>query len=480
MSYNYQNLSLLDARALMLYASQLELKIANTFGVYSGGNKLLFFREDRTSDEYPYISATPTQYITGGQVSQSRYIATDIIGKELTMTHTNVNLPDFVDFAFSLESYAMKDTDNGISIEFEKNDGSEFTVASVQYIIANQTAFRLFGKKTDGTVEVINAGYFDRYTTNTQTGNRWYSDRPNNIFTETVSITSILGYSSSQIFEGCAPILKTNCRVFKNDEYAKDYLLTGALNGLLEEEEEPEEPEEELTSTVLYYYDTMETYEDLGMTKLLNTYHKQIVVRGEEMPLIHERDLVTYSVNANGSVDFHVKNGCDQYLTNVKINGNVEYGINDNLPHNLTYYITHFDTCGFGMYYDSINGYYVKNTIRTNMRGVGANGELMPPESIGLEGDEMLSNSNSADYDVGLSECWLLSKESVQSLGKKFNTTVDRSQDNSSAYVVGDWILGLSAYANPLDVVCDLFYLPVDVGDFVDSTLDSFTFSPIE
>lgn len=265
-------------------------------------------------------------------------------------------------------------------------------------------------------------------------------------------------------------------KVYETIDNAINHLKYGIEDGALGQEESDSE---ELTDTVLYYYDTMELYNDLGMTDLAETYHKQIIVRGSDLPLNLERTLVTYSVNPNGLVDFHVANGGNQYLTNVKIN-QLEYDISDNLSHNLTYYITQFDTCGFGMYYDPINGYYVKNTIKTNMRGIGANGDLIPPESIIREGDEMLSNSNSADYDVGLSECWLLSKESVQSLGKKFNTTVDRSQDNSSAYVVGDWILGLSAYPNPLDVVCDLFYLPVDVGDFVDSTQDSFTFSPIE
>lgn len=265
-------------------------------------------------------------------------------------------------------------------------------------------------------------------------------------------------------------------KVYETIENAINHLKYGIEDGALGQEESDSE---ELTDTVLYYYDTMELYNDLGMTDLVETFHKQIIVRGEDLPLNLERTLVTYSVNPNGLVDFHVANGGDQYLTNVKIN-QLEYDISDNLPHNLTYYITQFDTCGFGMYYDPIRELYVKNTIKTNMRGIGANGDLIPPESIIGEGDEMLGNSNTADYDVGLSECWLLSKESVQALGKKFNTTVDRSQDNSSAYVVGDWIVGLSAYPNPLDVVCDLFYLPVSVDDFVNTTQGSFTFSPIE
>ena len=265
-------------------------------------------------------------------------------------------------------------------------------------------------------------------------------------------------------------------KVYETIDNAINHLKYGIEDGALGQEEGNSE---ELTDTVLYYYDTMELYNDLGMTDLVETYHKQIIVRGEDVPLNLERTLVSYSVNNNGTVDFHVANGGDQYLTNVKIN-QLEYDINDNLSHNLTYYITQFDTCGFGMYYDPIRELYVKNTIKTNMRGIGANGDLIPPESIIGEGDEMLGNSNTADYDVGLSECWLLSKESVQALGKKFNTTVDRSQDNSSAYVVGDWIVGLGAYPNPLDVVCDLFYLPVDVSDFTDSTISYFTFSPIE
>lgn len=474
MSYNYQNLSLLDARALMLYASQLDLKIANTFGVYSGGNKLRFSREEREEDEYPYISATPTQYITGGQVSQSRYIATDIIGKELTMTHTNVNLPDFVDFAFSLESYAMKDTDNGITIEFEKNDGSEFTVASVQYIIANQTAFRLFGKKINGTVEVINAGYFDRYTTNTQTGNRWYSDRPNNIFTETVSISTILGHSSSQIFEGCAPILKTNCRVFKNDEYAQNYLLTGTIEGEVtdEEDEEPEEPEE-FESDVYFYEVFNEYYSDLALTNHILTTNQKYTITFEDYPKgttpIHAQLINNKYMN---NVQFIVANGYGQYITSASSRiGNIEVPITENILSTFMGIRTNY-----GILEDTINDRYCKTTVYTNMPIIGVDGSALPgriPDS-----DDMIGAENGANYECGLSECWLLDTENVSKLASIFNTTIDRSSSGASELVLAEWVQGLSCYSNPLDVVCDLFYMPINVSDYITGSSKSFTLQP--
>lgn len=264
-------------------------------------------------------------------------------------------------------------------------------------------------------------------------------------------------------------------KVYETFDNAVNHLKYGIEDGALGEEEGDSE---ETTDTVLYYYDTMECYNDLGMTDLVETYHKQIIVRGEDVPLNHERDLVTYRVKPNGRVEFWVKNGCDQYLTNVKINNMVEYDINDNLPHNLTYYITQFDTCGFGMYYDSDRELYVKNTIKTNMRGIGSNGDLIPPESIIGEGDEMLGNSNTADYDVGLSECWLLTPESMKTLAKQFNTALDKTADNAQTYITAQWYLGLASYANPLDVICDMFYLPVDIADFCDSSIDYFTFVP--
>lgn len=473
MAYNYQNLSLLDTRALMLYASQLDIKISNTFGVYSGGDKLLFSREERADDEYPFISATPTQYITQGQVSQSRYTATDIIGKTLTMTQTNVNLPDFVDFAFSLESYAMKDTDNGITIEFEKNNNSEFTVASVRNIIANQTAFRLFGKKTDGTVELVNSGYFDRYTTNRQTGDSWYSDRPNNKFNDTVSISTILGHSSSMIYEGCAPILKTNCRVFKNDGYAQNYLETGELEGLLEEPEEPEEPEEEFESEVYFYEVYNEYYSDLALTNHILTTNQKYTITFENYPKgtkpIHAQLINNKYMN---NVQFIVKNGYGQYITSASSRiGNIEVPITTDILSTFMAIRTNY-----GILEDTINDRYCKTVVFTNMPIIGVDGSALPgriPDS-----DDMVGGENGADYECGLSECWLLDTANVSKLATVFNTTIDRSNPGASELVIAEWVQGLSCYSNPLDVVCDLFYMPINVSEYITGSSKSFTLQP--
>lgn len=473
MSYNYQHLSLLDARALMLYASQLDLKIANTFGVYSGGNKLLFTREDRAVDEYPYISATPTQYITDGQVSQSRYTSIDIIGKELTMTHTNVNLNEFEDFAFSLESYAMSDSVNGITIEFEKNDGSEFTIASVQNIIANQTAFRLFGKRTNGTIEVVNAGYFDRYSTNTQSGQKWYSDRPNNKFNVTVGMSSILGHSSSAIYEGCAPILKTNCRIFLNDTYAQNYLETGSLEGLLEEPEEPEEPEEVLESDVYFYEVYNEYYSDLALTNHILTTNQKYTITFEDFPKgttpIHAQLINNKYMN---NVQFIVANGYGQYITTASSRiGNIEVPITENILSTFMGIRTNY-----GILEDTINDRYCKTVVYTNMPIIGVDGSALPgriPDS-----DDMISAENGANYDCGLSECWLLDTENVSKLASIFNTTIDRSSPDASELVLAEWVQGLSCYSNPLDVVCDLFYMPINVSDYITGSSKAFTLQP--
>lgn len=476
MGYNNLTIKYLDGIGLNLYGKQLDFRIMYALGENVAQKRPIFYRTD--DNERPYISAIPTRHKIGGSPVFDDWETYACGGVNVYMKCPESDYHDEYEYVF-----ALCGVNSDIAYKVYKSNDYSTTMGQFEYNSDESLAPMLLAKDENGTISIIEPSEFGRYETNVvsvpstayrNTGEVSYT------FDTDFTIQTVFGSPTNFVYEGCAPRFETNCKVFDTEAHARAYLETGATDGLLEESEEPEEPEEEFTSTVLYYYDTMETYEDLGMTKLLNTYHKQIVVRSDEVPVELERTLVTYSVNANGSVDFHVANGADQYLTNVKINGNVEYDVSDNLPHNLTYYITQFDTCGFGMYYDPINEYYVKNTIRTNMRGVGANGELMPPESIGLDGDEMLGNSNSADYDVGLSECWLLTKESVQSLGKKFNTTVDRTQDNSSAYVVGDWILGLSAYANPLDVVCDLFYLPVDVSDFVTSSVGSFTFSPTE
>lgn len=389
------------------------------------------------------------------------------------------NKDNIIDVAFG---FVPSETDKKGKISVENSEILDPTTSDLFISEYDDGKFQVVMKLDDDTI----IGPFDcrKYLqstySNTDTGDPvFYSRGGNDINYVWAMGTNNGGYhiETPYLTKSQTTSFTFSHKVYETIDNAINHLKYGIEDGALGQEESDSE---DLTDTVLYYYDTMECYNDLGMTDLVETFHKQIIVRGEDLPLNLERTLVTYSVNPNGLVDFHVVNGGDQYLSNVKINGVVEYDKNDNLPHNLTYYITQFDTCGFGMYYDPIRELYVKNTIKTNMRGIGANGDLIPPESIIGEGDEMHGNSNTADYDVGLSECWLLSKESVQALGKKFNTTVDRSQDNSSAYVVGDWIIGLGAYPNPLDVVCDLFYLPVSVDDFVDSTISSFTFSPIE
>lgn len=82
-------------------------------------------------------------------------------------------------------------------------------------------------------------------------------------------------------------------------------------------------------------------------------------------------------------------------------------------------------------------------------------------------------SDNEIDYDGGMSETFLLTKADMNKLADRL--TIEVSADGS---VLRNMFVGLSMHNNPIDVVIDLFALPIQVDDFVETEETSIDFNP--
>lgn len=260
-------------------------------------------------------------------------------------------------------------------------------------------------------------------------------------------------------------------RVFESIETARNYLQYGIEDGALNEE--GEEPEEEFESDLYFYEVYNEYYSDLALTNHILTTNQKYTITFEDYPKgttpIHAQLINNKYMN---NVQFIVKNGYGKYITSASSRiGNIEVPITTDILSTFMAIRTNY-----GILEDTINDRYCKTVVYTNMPIIGVDGSALPgriPDS-----DDMISAENGANYDCGLSECWLLDTENVSKLASIFNTTIDRSSPGASELVLAEWVQGLSCYSNPLDVVCDLFYMPINVSDYITGSSKAFTLQP--
>lgn len=260
-------------------------------------------------------------------------------------------------------------------------------------------------------------------------------------------------------------------RVFESIETARNYLQYGIEDGALNEE--GEEPGEEFESDLYFYEVYNEYYSDLALTNHILTTNQKYTITFEDYPKgttpIHAQLINNKYMN---NVQFIVKNGYGKYITSASSRiGNIEVPITTDILSTFMAIRTNY-----GILEDTINDRYCKTVVYTNMPIIGVDGSALPgriPDS-----DDMISAENGANYDCGLSECWLLDTENVSKLASIFNTTIDRSNPGASELVLAEWVQGLSCYSNPLDVVCDLFYMPINVSDYISGSSKSFTLQP--
>lgn len=264
------------------------------------------------------------------------------------------------------------------------------------------------------------------------------------------------------------------CKIFPSEADALLYLRYGIDNSA-EELEEEEEPEVETTSAHKYYRLTQYRYNDLGLTSLHDVVSKSLEVTFEDYPITNDAttgsEPIIASADASGNISFIIHTGFNQYIDSATVK------IGNTTTNNVSgASIMALNTFTWGLCESNNPHYYIKSVVTTNMIVKNASGQTI--NNAVTDSDDMLGNTNSADYDCGLSECWLIDKNAMKNIAQTFNTTIKRGTNNSSAYVMGEWIVGLSAYSNPLDVVCDLFYMPIDLTDYCTTTTTSFSLIP--
>lgn len=90
----------------------------------------------------------------------------------------------------------------------------------------------------------------------------------------------------------------------------------------------------------------------------------------------------------------------------------------------------------------------------------------------GLDGlDETEYNGNSVEFDLGMSDTYLLDSGEVRQLANIFNMNVD--PDGS---ILSGMYVALSMHNNPIDVCIDLFALPVNCSGFVETDYTNIIF----
>lgn len=265
---------------------------------------------------------------------------------------------------------------------------------------------------------------------------------------------------------------KCSHKVCKSKASAYKYLKFGIDDGL-EELDTGEDEEIEVESDTYFYECFNEYYSDLALTNHIASTTQKYKITFEDFP--KGTTPVYAKVNNEkyiNNVQFMVHDGYGEYITSASTTiGNIEVPITENILSTFMGIRTNY-----GIIYDSTNDRYCKTTVYTNMPIIGVDGNAVPgriPDS-----DDMIGAENGANYDCGLSECWLLDTENVSKLASIFNTTIDRSSSGASELVLAEWVQGLSCYSNPLDVVCDLFYMPINVSDYITGSSKAFTLQP--
>lgn len=478
MGWNYLTIKYLDGIGLNLYGKQLDFRIMYALGENVAQKRPIFYRTD--DNERPYISATPTRSKIGGSTVWDDWETYNCVGVNVYMKCPESDYYEDREYVFALCS-----TNSDVSYRVYKANDYSTTMGQFEYNSDEGLAPLLLTKNNDGSIYVIVPNEFGRYETNTvsvpSTAFR-NNGEVNYTFDTDFNIQTVFGSPTNFVYEGCAPRFETNCKVFDTEEHARAYLETGATDGLLEEEEEePDIPTEYKTKT--YKYDVQKfTYSDVAMNKPTgNVEHSVLTVTFTDYPT-NEYDSTTHfepivaivdNDDYDSGVQFVIHNGFGEYITECSITVN---GTPVTVNNPVTA-IEGLSTFGYGMGFDTTGSAYIKNMVHTNITILGVGGTALPPTNI-LGGDVMTTNSNNAHYDVGLSECWFLHSSDVRKLAKCFNTTVNKLEDNSGGYIVADWLLGLACYNNPLDVISDFFYLPVDISDYVEKEDGSFNFAP--
>lgn len=96
----------------------------------------------------------------------------------------------------------------------------------------------------------------------------------------------------------------------------------------------------------------------------------------------------------------------------------------------------------------------------------GANGKI---KGDGV-GDPIIYNTQAeGGAHSSMSECWLMTQSQLDNLASIFTSNLTLAESQSSDVFYKSWtsfIRGLDMYNNPIDMVCDLFWLPINISEY--------------
>lgn len=173
-----------------------------------------------------------------------------------------------------------------------------------------------------------------------------------------------------------------------------------------------------------------------------------------------------------------------RFIYNTTTKNVLECSLNgtDIKPANFDYsqfYGTYTDNFKYGNYYYygrvNTNMYIFDSLHNAQLFLDGLNDGLNGLITGGQVGDltDMTLTNNDVNYNVGMSETYILTQTQVSQLADRFNMNV-----TADGNILDGLFMGLSMYNNPIDVCIDLFALPVSVTDFVETSSHSIDFNP--
>ena len=465
-------LSLLQAREIMMFGTRDDFAGLYDSEVYDYKGKLVFKRTDRLETDYPYITATPQAPLNFGQLYRDtgRVVQEHVEGEHFKMEARSINLAQYEEFAFSIEGANLGTT---VLMDVSKEATGSLKGARPKNTLINDQGFKLFGRKTDGTVNLVVTGNFSSYTTDSKTiavheydASGWSQD-----YTASRTIREVLTGNSEYVLSGTMPILETNTKVFKNDTCARHYLETGDEEGSLEDDDIDVQDRDKYT---LYY--ECDIYHSLLPSRVNKVFDEHKIFtfeitttdeHGEEIPN-WRRAVVGYVAQIDGHYNIvFSRTGVGKILSCTIDGQEVEansFPWGDQVA-------TWQDNDHAGLYYYWAN-------VSTNMLIYGSRTDAENDLEKILGRDDTWDKTNYGDnvceYNNGMSETYLLEPYQVKSLANIFNMNI--STEDTEVNMYQGMYLALCMHNNPIDVCCDLFMLPIDVTSFCEVSVDTIKF----
>lgn len=278
-------------------------------------------------------------------------------------------------------------------------------------------------------------------------------------------------------------------KAFQSHADALAYLKYGIDNSLDEDSGESDEPAEDRLTT-LYYQDTVIRRGQRSAVKedwFKHSIKFEIQYKKNDGTLITppRMSIVGYVTDLNQSTFSNIN---WVYADGVKvkeskwsygeISGSQHHGENppDSIPEVMCFYgNTTIAPYEFeSKYYTNMKIFANEEDARAFLNGDktriplydGANGKI---KGDGV-GDPIIYNTQAeGGAHSSMSECWLMTQSQLDNLASIFTSNLTLAESQSSDVFYKSWtsfVRGLDMYNNPIDMVCDLFWLPINISEY--------------